>query len=159
MESVEYSTSFPPTLLPCRRNQQCFQRFSSREVTLGQVRKIGIQFIIYLLIDTVIPCKKQTHSHWYRDTSFSSHWYRDTSFSLIPCKKKHWANAKPTRPVQDSTTYYVVCADKNDKAFLSKMWKKFIEVSKSQFLSGAILLWLWPTFVTLACWVSLQCST
>ena len=101
MESVEYSTSFPPTLLPCRRNQQCFQRFSSREVTLGQVRKIGIQFIIYLLIDTVIPCKKKTHSYWYRDTSFSSHWYRDTSFSLIPWYP-HWYRArKNTGPTQN----------------------------------------------------------
>ena len=65
MESVEYSTSFPPTLLPCRRNQQCFQRFSSREVTLGQVRKIGIQFIIYLLIDTVQETNSFSLIPWY----------------------------------------------------------------------------------------------
>ena len=71
-ESVEYSTNVPPAL-PCCRNQEYFQHiqrarlpqvkcpklesilsstavfpaFSSRQVTLGQMRKIGIHFIIY----------------------------------------------------------------------------------------------------------------
>jgi len=46
-ESVEYSRNFPPTLPSLSQKRAVFPAFSSSEVMLGQMHKIGIHVIIY----------------------------------------------------------------------------------------------------------------